>query len=187
MIPFRSYGALSADATISDPALVCLIGAAGSGKSTLARRWWADSQVLGLDRFRAMVSDDAGCPQASGDAAFALQTVLEARLVRGLTSVIDATNTEAVHRGTLLNLARRYDVPTVALVVPTPLPICLERNARRPGNRRVPDVVVLRQHADVIAALPGLSREGFNRVLFADGHHHTESAGGSTRGQLVTG
>ncbi|MFH8379031.1 AAA family ATPase [Streptomyces cyaneofuscatus] len=87
----------------------------------------------------------------------------------------------------MLDLARRYNVPTVALVVPTPLPLCLERNARRPGNRRVPDVVVLRQHADVIAALPELSREGFNRVLFADDHNHTESAGGSTHGQLVTG
>lgn len=116
-----------------------------------------------------------------------LHAVLEARLVRGLTSVIDATNTEAVHRGTLLDLARRFNVSAVALVVPTPLPLCLERNARRPGNRRVPDVVVLRQHADVIAALPALSREGFNRVLFADGHNHTESAGGSTHSQLVTG
>lgn len=187
MTPFRPYGALSANATIPAPALVCLIGPAGSGKSTLARRWWADSQVLELDRFRAMVSDDAGCQQASGDAAFALHAVLEARLVRGLTSVIDATNTEAVHRNTLLDLARRYNVPAVALVVPSPLPLCLERNARRPGNRRVPDVVVLRQHADVIAALPALSREGFNHVLFADSHNHTESADGSTHSQSVTG
>ncbi|MGN2363983.1 AAA family ATPase [Streptomyces luridiscabiei] len=54
---FRFYGALSADATIPDPALVCLIGPAGSGKSTLARRW-AETQLLELDRFRAMVSDD---------------------------------------------------------------------------------------------------------------------------------
>ncbi|MFH9757299.1 hypothetical protein [Streptomyces griseus] len=55
--PFRLYGALSADATIPDPALVCLIGSAASGKSTLARRW-AETQVLELDWFRAMVSDD---------------------------------------------------------------------------------------------------------------------------------
>ncbi|MFE1335665.1 AAA family ATPase [Streptomyces microflavus] len=183
---FRPYGALSADATIPDPALVCLIGPAGSGKSTLARRW-AETQVLELDRFRAMVSDDAGCQEASADAVLALRTVLKARLARGLTSVIDATSTHAAHRRALLDLARSHSMPTVALVLPTPLPLCLERNARRPGNRRVPDTVVLRQHADVSAALSGLSGEGFDRVLFADGQDHTDHTYGGTQGRVIGG
>ncbi|MFI6607962.1 AAA family ATPase [Streptomyces sp. NPDC050507] len=45
------------DTTISDPALIVLIGAAGSGKSTWASTW-PSTQVLELDQFRAMVSDD---------------------------------------------------------------------------------------------------------------------------------
>ncbi|MET9954526.1 hypothetical protein ABZ135_23690 [Streptomyces sp. NPDC006339] len=45
------------DTTIPDPALIVLIGAAGSGKSTFASTW-NPSQVLELDRFRAMVSDN---------------------------------------------------------------------------------------------------------------------------------
>ncbi|MFJ8076255.1 hypothetical protein ACIQ7Q_20465 [Streptomyces sp. NPDC096176] len=38
-------------------ALIVLIGASGSGKSTLASTW-PDTQVLELDRFRELVSDD---------------------------------------------------------------------------------------------------------------------------------
>ncbi|CAO0834090.1 hypothetical protein GCM10010298_69830 [Streptomyces microflavus] len=117
----------------------------------------------------------------------ALRTVLKARLARGLTSVIDATSTHAAHRRALLDLARDHSMPTVALVLPTPLPLCLERNARRPGNRKVPDAVVLRQHADVSAALSGLSGEGFDRVLFADSQDHTDHADGGTQGRVTGG
>lgn len=49
--------ALPLGTTIPDDVLVCLIGAAGSGKSTWASTW-PDTQVLEIDRFRAMVSDD---------------------------------------------------------------------------------------------------------------------------------
>ncbi|MFH8533315.1 AAA family ATPase [Streptomyces tendae] len=47
----------SLDTTIPDPALIVLIGAAGSGKSTWASTW-PSTQVLELDQFRAMVSDE---------------------------------------------------------------------------------------------------------------------------------
>lgn len=79
------------DTTILDPALIVLIGAAGAGKSTWASTW-PDTQVLELDWFRALVSDDAGCQEATADAAFALQAVLEARLARRRTTVVDATS-----------------------------------------------------------------------------------------------
>ncbi|MCX4444646.1 MULTISPECIES: AAA family ATPase [Streptomyces] len=57
MKPFRLDSALPVDTTIPDPSLVIVIGAAGSGKSTWARTW-PTTQVLELDRFRALVSDD---------------------------------------------------------------------------------------------------------------------------------
>lgn len=57
MKPFHLDNALPVDLTIPDPSLVCLIGVAGSGKSTWAATWPA-TQVLELDRFRALVSDD---------------------------------------------------------------------------------------------------------------------------------
>ncbi|MET9656801.1 ATP-binding protein [Streptomyces sp. NPDC006510] len=79
------------DTTIPDPALIVLIGAAGSGKSTWASTW-PSTQVLELDQFRAMVSDEAGDQSATLSAVNVMHTVLEARLARKRTTVIDATS-----------------------------------------------------------------------------------------------
>ncbi|MET9077899.1 ATP-binding protein [Streptomyces sp. NPDC004232] len=161
------------DTTIPDPALIVLIGAAGSGKSTLARTWPA-TQVLELDQFRAMVSDCAGDQSATLSAATVLHSVLEARLARKRTTVIDATNTEARVRAGLLDVARSYGVPTVALLVSTPADVCVERQADRSPARAVPEDVVRRQHADAVAAFPNLRKEGFDHVVFADNIHRLE-------------
>ncbi|MFE3685363.1 AAA family ATPase [Streptomyces sp. NPDC059095] len=166
MKPFRMDNALPVDTTIPDPSLVVLIGAAGSGKSTWARTWPA-TQVLELDRFRAMVSDDAGAQEATEDAVFALQAVLEARLTRRKMTVVDATNCEKFVRADLIATARRHGVPTVALVVPTRLPVCIERQKTRPASRRVPDQAVRAQHAAMADAWPGLPGEGFDHLVIA--------------------
>ncbi|WP_329304582.1 ATP-binding protein [Streptomyces anulatus] len=167
MKPFRLENALPLDTTIPEPSLVCLIGAAGSGKSTWASTWPA-TQVLELDTFRALVSDDAGCQESTGDAVFALQVVLEARLARRKTTILDATNTGKSVRADLIATARRHGVPTVALVVPTPVSVCVERQEARPANGRVPEPVVRAQHAAMVAALPGLPAEGFDHVVVAE-------------------
>lgn len=164
---FRLENALPLDTTIPEPSLVCLIGAAGSGKSTWASTWPA-TQVLELDTFRALVSDDEGCQESTGDAVFALQVVLEARLARRKTTILDATNTGKSVRADLIATARRHGVPTVALVVPTPVSVCVERQESRPANRRVPEPVVRAQHAAMVAALPGLPAEGFDHVVVAE-------------------
>ncbi|HBF85899.1 MAG TPA: ATP/GTP-binding protein [Streptomyces sp.] len=167
MKSFRLENALPVDMTIPEPSLVCLIGAAGSGKSTWAATWPA-TQVLELDRFRAFVSDDAGCQESTGDAVFALQAVLEARLARRKMTILDATNTEKSVRADLIATARRHGVPTVALVVPTPVSVCVERQEGRPANRLVPESVVRAQHAAMVDAWPGLPAEGFDHVVVAE-------------------
>ncbi|MFE9444900.1 AAA family ATPase [Streptomyces sp. NPDC006602] len=156
------------DTTLPDPCVVVLIGPAGSGKSALASTW-EPTQVLCLDQYRALVSDSVGDQSATGDAAFALHRVLEARLRRGLTSVIDATSTDPKDRAAILATASRYGIPTVALIFPTPLPVCLERNAARTGDRRVPEDTVRAQHQAMVAtASPAhLRHEGFDYVEFA--------------------
>ena len=166
MTTFRLESPLPLDTTIPDPSLVCLIGAAGSGKSTWASTW-PDTQVLELDRFRALVSDDAGCQEATSDAVFALQAVLEARLARRKTTIVDATHCEQAVRAGLIATARLHGVPAVALVVPTP-ELCVARQEGRPANRRVPEAVVRDQHAAMVAAFAGLPGEGFDHVVIAE-------------------
>ncbi|MFE7268050.1 AAA family ATPase [Streptomyces sp. NPDC057592] len=174
MKPFRMDNALPVDTTIPDDSLVCLIGAAGSGKSTWASTWPA-TQVLELDRFRALVSDDAGCQEATADAVLALQTVLEARLARRKMTVVDATNCERSVRANLIATARRHGVPTVALVVSTPVSVCVDRQEGRAANRRVPEPVVRAQHAAMVAAWPGLPVEGFDHVVVAENIYRLEA------------
>ncbi|MGC4986644.1 AAA family ATPase [Streptomyces sp. DT193] len=174
MKPFRLENALPVDTTIPDDSLVCLMGAAGSGKSTWASTW-PDTQVLELDRFRALVSDDPGCQESTGDAVFALQAVLEARLARRKMTVIDATNCEKSVRADLIATARRHGVPTVALLVPTPASVCVARQEGRPANRRVPEPVVLAQHAAMVDVWPGLPGEGFDHVVIVENLYRLEA------------
>ncbi len=153
--------------------LIVLIGASGSGKSTLARTWPA-SQVLSLDDLRGTVSDDPGDQGATGDAADVLKLTLERRMARKLNTVIDATNVEQSVRVELVMAAKRHGMPTVAVIVATPLPVCLERQGPRPANRRVPEDVVRAQHQAMVASHQRLAAEGFNTVVFADALYRLE-------------
>ncbi|MFD5473348.1 AAA family ATPase [Streptomyces sp. NPDC127105] len=153
--------------------LVVLIGASGSGKSTLARTWPA-SQVLSLDALRGTVSDDPGDQSATGDAADVLKLILERRMARKLNTVIDATNVEQSVRVELVMAAKRHRMPTVAVVVATSLPVCLERQSPRPDNRRVPEDVVRSQHQAMVHSHQRLAAEGFNTIVFADALYRLE-------------
>ncbi|MER5312283.1 AAA family ATPase [Streptomyces sp. NPDC002773] len=151
---------------LPENALMVLIGASGAGKSTLARTWPA-SQVLSLDGLRGTVSDDPGNQAATADAADVLKLILERRMARRLNTVVDATNVEEAIRVELVMTAKKYGVPTVAVVVSTPLSLCLQRQQPRPANRRVPGDVVRRQHEAMTFSHQSLTREGFTQVLFA--------------------
>ncbi|EST18027.1 ATP-binding protein [Streptomyces roseochromogenus] len=158
---------------LPDNALIVLIGAAGAGKSTLARTWPA-SQVLSLDALRGVVSDCPGQQDATADAADVLKLILERRMARGLNTVIDATNCEQHTRAELVMAAKRNGMPTVAIIVATPLAVCLERQGPRPDNRRVPEDVVRAQHQAMLHSHQRLAAEGFNTIVFADNLHRLE-------------
>lgn len=156
---------------VGSPALVLLIGAAGSGKSTLARRHYAPTQIISLDGLRAVVADDDSDQDATGDAVALLHAIVAARLRRGLTTVVDATNGVAAERAPLLALAARHGMPAAAIVVDTDLAVCLARQHDRPGpapgrrwGRAVPASVVRNQHARTRASLATLAGEGVTVV-----------------------
>ncbi|GAB2606851.1 ATP-binding protein [Streptomyces capparidis] len=147
--------------------LVVLVGPSGSGKSTLARTWPA-SQVLSLDAMRGAVSDDPGDQEATADAVDALHLVLERRMARRLFTVVDATNVTREARAPLVAAAKRHRMPAVAVLVATPVSVCVARQGPRPANRAVPQDTVRRQYKAMLHSHPMLLSEGFNEVVFAD-------------------
>ncbi|MET7458247.1 ATP-binding protein [Streptomyces sp. NPDC005574] len=161
------------DGELSENVLVVLIGPAGAGKSTLAATWPA-SQVLSLDTLRAAVSDDAGDQGATADAVDVLHLLLEYRMARKATTIIDATNVTAAARAPLVAAAKRHGVRCVAVLVATPAEVCVERQDPRPANRSVPADTVRAQHKAMVQAYSSLPREGFDQVVFADSLYRLE-------------
>lgn len=148
---------------LSEPALWTLIGPAGAGKSTVAAAFPAQWR-LSLDDCRARVADDAGNQRATPDAVAVFHTVLEARVVRGLPTVVDATNTDSdVRRRLTARAYAHYTLPAVAITVRKPLAVCQERQAARSANRRVPPEVIAAQH-DAMPTNAQLLAEGFAAV-----------------------
>ncbi|MFB7781886.1 AAA family ATPase [Streptomyces vinaceus] len=152
---------------LPESCLVVLIGASGAGKSTLASTWPA-SQVLSLDALRETVSDDAGDQDATGDAVAALHLLLEARMRRRRFTVVDATNVTPATRAPLVAAAKRHNMPAIAVMLSTPVSVCVERQGPRPANRTVPDDTVRAQHTAMVRSHPKLLAESFNEVVFSE-------------------
>lgn len=153
----------AAGLALSPDALVMLVGPSGSGKSTWAARHFDAHQVLSSDAFRLLVAGDASDQSATADAFRLLHLVARARLRRGLLTVIDATNVTVGARAALLRAAAAADRTVTAVVFDVSLEQCLRQNAMRP-DRRVPEEVVRRHHAQLQSTLPGLSGEGYVAV-----------------------
>lgn len=142
---------------ISDPSLVLMIGISGCGKSTFARKHFSSSEIVSSDDFRAMVSDDAADQQATPDAFEILHLVVEKRLSRRRTTVVDATNLSAVHRAPLIDCARHFNCIVVSVVLNLEPMVCWERNTAR--DRIVPQRVFKKQVTLLRQALTELPEE----------------------------
>src|SRR5471030_2647983 len=117
--------------TTPELALVVLIGASGSGKSTFARTHFALFETLSSDFCRGLVSNDENDQAATKPAFEILHYIAAKRLERGLLTVVDATNVQPEARKPLVELARRYHVLPVAIVLSLPERLCQDRNVSR--------------------------------------------------------
>src|SRR3954471_5951580 len=100
--------------------LVVLVGPSGSGKSTFARRHFRPTEVLSSDACRAMVSDDENDQSVTPAAFRVLHAVAAERLALGRLTVVDATNVQPEARRPLVELAKKYHVLPVAIVLDLP-------------------------------------------------------------------
>ena len=149
--------------TIPKLSLVVLIGTSGSGKSTFARRHFKPTEVLSSDHFRGLVSDDENDQTVTTPAFDALHFVAAKRLQLGRLVVVDATNVQESARKPLVELARRYHVIPVAIVIDVPERLAHERNRTRPDRDFGPHVI-RQQHSQLRRSLRSLQREGFRHV-----------------------
>jgi F420-dependent oxidoreductase-like protein len=147
---------------LPDPCLVVLVGATASGKSRWAAEWFHPDQVVSSDRLRAVVGAGERDQRASRDAFEVLDLIVDKRLRRGLTTVIDSTGLERTRRDAWRELAARRGVPAHAVVFDPPDAEVRARNRER--GSPVPSKVVTAQLRESAGALEKLAGEGFAGV-----------------------
>jgi alkanesulfonate monooxygenase SsuD/methylene tetrahydromethanopterin reductase-like flavin-dependent oxidoreductase (luciferase family)/predicted kinase len=148
---------------LPDPCVVVLAGAAGAGKSTWAAAHYARSEIVSTDALRAVVGTGPADLGASVDAFAVADLIIDARLRRGLTTVVDTLGLDPDRRRNLRERARDAGAPAVLVILDTPARLCRARNADR--DRPVPADVLTGQLRR-IRTLPGLAEaEGWDRVI----------------------
>ncbi|MGW1539849.1 polynucleotide kinase-phosphatase [Streptomyces sp. NPDC002309] len=161
---------------VTDLSLVVLVGASGSGKSTFARKHFKPTEVISSDFCRGLVSDDQNDQSATRDAFDVLHYIAGKRLAAGRRTVVDATSVQPDARRQLVELARKYDVLPIAIVLDVPEEVCAERNAARSDRADMPRRVIQRHIRELRRSLRHLEREGFRKVHVLRGTAEVDSA-----------
>ena len=148
---------------LPDPCVVVLAGAAGSGKSTWAAAHYARAEIVSTDALRAAVGTGPADLDASADAFAVADLVIDARLRRGLTTVIDTLGLEPGRRVDYLDRARAAGLATALVILDAPARLCRIRNAER--DRPVPAEALTGQLRRVRELRAQANSEGWDRVV----------------------
>lgn len=144
--------------------LVAMIGGTSSGKSTFASKHFKPTEILSSDFFRSMIADDENAQDVTTDAFDLLFDAADKRLSHMKLTVIDATNIQQHARQRILELAKKQNVHTAAIVLNLPENILQERNKDR-SDRSISPRVIHQHCVDVKRSIKNLKREGF-RFIF---------------------
>jgi len=145
------------------PCVVVLIGPSSSGKTTWALEHFEASEVVSSDALRAMVGVDEDDQRASAAAFEVLEKVVDERIGRGLTTVIDTTGLHKKNRMSWMARSHDADLPIYAAVMDTPPDECERRNAER--SRPLPKATLRKQITKFGDVVAGLEEEDFDGIL----------------------
>jgi len=131
--------------------LVIFVGLQASGKSTFFHaRFEATHVHVSKDLFRNNKNRNSRQKQ-----------LIEASLQARNSVVVDNTNSTVEERRLLVLLGREYGAKTIGYYFESPVRECLDRNRRRTGKARVPDVALYATAKKL--ARPSYS-EGFDEI-----------------------
>jgi len=148
------------------PCLVVLVGPANAGKTTWALSNFDANQVVSSDALRAQVGEGEDDQRASEDAFAILDQIVERRLKRGLTTVIDTTGLNPGRRQGYRDLADAHGIPCYAVGFDVSHKELEARNRSR--DRPIPGRVTAAQARAWKEARGSLEGEGFTAVLEPD-------------------
>lgn len=156
--------------------MVILVGIAGAGKSRWAQRRFLPGVRVSLDELRWRMTGDRAGQRVNPQAVRVLHELIEPRMERSLLTVVDNTNCRREYRDPLIAMARRWNVPTVAVVFPVDAAVAVSRQGRRqtptlqaPHGMQVPEPVI-REMAALIEADLGTLHQEVDVVLTIDVH-----------------
>ncbi len=155
-----------------DAAFLVLIGPPAAGKTAWAWARFLPTQIVSLDTWRGVVSDDTADQGATADAVAIEQLVLAARCRRRRLTVVDATNLRPDVREVLLGHGRSNFMFTVAVVFDVPYDVLVTRDELRSNG--VGEAVIAKMEPQFRSAV-GRPRNvtGFDQTVWI-------SAGGMT-------
>lgn len=149
------------------PSVVVLCGPAACGKSTFAARHFRATQIISSDRARGQVCDDERDQRFQMQAFALAHFIVEQRLTINRLCVVDSTALTQPARKSLLDLARKYQVPCVILLFDVLLEACVERDQRR--ERTVGRAAIQRQFQLFEQVKSTIHQEGFDQVVWLAG------------------
>jgi predicted kinase len=135
------------------PRLVMMVGLQGSGKSHEARKLVAQDPArwarVNRDSLRAMFHGGwLGTPEQEEQVTAFEEAGAAALLRAGVNVVVDAMNLRPEHRFRWRMFAEQEDAQfEVVDLTQVPLQVCLERNAEREGDEKVPEKKIRDAHA----------------------------------------
>ncbi|GAA4245590.1 LLM class flavin-dependent oxidoreductase [Dactylosporangium darangshiense] len=149
--------------TLPEPCVVVLVGPGAAGKSTWAAANFRADRIVSSDALRALAGAGEDDIAASADAFELLESVVERRVRRRLTTVIDTLGLDADRRRRWVALAREHGLPCVAIAFDTPAAECRARNRAR-AQKRIPADALTQQLRAWARTKDVLAADGFSAV-----------------------
>jgi len=145
------------------PSIVLLCGPAACGKSTFAQRHFRPTHIISSDWARGRVCDDERDQRFNTQAFALVRCLTELRLGLNRLCVVDSTALAPPHRREFVELAKRFQVPSVIFLFDVPLETCIERDRQR--ERSVGAAVIERHYLAFGQTKTDVRQEGFDQII----------------------